>query len=42
MASMCSGSSRSTKRYITSRQLQKLSSELDPRSVNPAMARWNA
>jgi hypothetical protein len=43
MASTSSGVSRSRKRYIRSRQVQKLSRPSAPRrSVSPAMARWKA
>ncbi len=37
-----SGSSRARKRYITSRQVQKLSWSGPRRSASPAIARWNA
>ena len=33
---------RPAKRYISSRQVQKLSSCWDLRSASPAMARWKA
>ena len=42
MASTSSGPSRSTKPYITSRQVQKLSPPGPARSVSPAIARWKA
>src|SRR3954471_24091596 len=42
MASMSSGSSRSTRSYIVSRQVQKSSSGWPRTSASPAIARWNA
>ena len=42
MASTCAGVIVSRKRYISARQVQKLSSPAPRRSLNPAMARWNA
>src|SRR6185437_3029909 len=42
MASRSSGVSRSTKRYICSRQVQKESVSVPRFSVRPAMARWKA
>ena len=35
-----SGVNRPAKRYISSRQVQKLSARSDPRSAIPAIARW--
>ena len=42
MASTCAGVIVSRKRYISARQVQKLSSPAPRRSLNPAMARWKA